>query len=169
MLSIYSGGKLIASTTEEHPFYVQYKQNNSVVASVQNVFYSVCKDHPVSKGQYVAGQYVAGQYVAGQYVAARKLKAGDRLLSRLLPTVLIDSVFVKDTLIRVYNFEVTQWHNYLVGEQAVLVHNAKYFGGKYVKDIITGNKEKFGELYRKEIMDEIHFGLKNISTIHTMI
>jgi hypothetical protein len=76
------GGKLIASPTPEHPFFVK-----------------------------------------NTYKPAKELVKGDTLLSKTNNFIVVDRVVTVDSVLDVYNFEVDEAHNYLVGEDAVLVHN----------------------------------------------
>ncbi len=76
------GGKLIASPTPEHPFFVK-----------------------------------------NTYKPAKELVKGDTLLSKTNNFIVIDKVVAVDSVLDVYNFEVEDSHNYLVGEDGVLVHN----------------------------------------------
>jgi Pretoxin HINT domain/A nuclease of the HNH/ENDO VII superfamily with conserved WHH len=76
------GGKLIASPTPEHPFFVK-----------------------------------------NTYKPAKELVKGDTLLSKTNNFIVVDKVVAVDSVLDVYNFEVEDSHNYLVGEDGVLVHN----------------------------------------------
>ncbi len=99
-------GKDTIHTTPEHPFYVP--QEEDIYASAENnKVLSVAK--------------------AGSWVLAKNLRKGAKifLFSTLLATV--DSTFAQDTTCTVYNFEVENTHNYFVGKEGVLVHNASYF------------------------------------------
>jgi hypothetical protein len=74
--------------------------------------------------------------VEGRWLPAGQLQKGDRLTlaegnvtaslggDALAPaTAQIDSIAYLDTLVRVYNLEVADFHTYFVGSQGVLVHN----------------------------------------------
>lgn len=61
----------------------------------------------------------------GKWVKANDLKAGDRLqLYQSSAQLALDSLARQDTSVTVYNFTVANNHNYFVGKQGVLVHNA---------------------------------------------
>ncbi|HAS42534.1 MAG TPA: hypothetical protein DCS93_18790, partial [Microscillaceae bacterium] len=80
-------------------------------------------------------------YINKRWLNAGKLKKGDTLTSfshqDLLATqspflenhstIIIDSVSLKDTLVKVYNFTVDKYHNYYVGNTGALVHNNCFF------------------------------------------
>lgn len=83
------GGKLIASPTPEHPFFVK-----------------------------------------NTYKPAKELVKGDSLLSKNQGYVVIEKTVVVDSVLNVYNFEVENDHNYLVGEDEILVHNTCW-GGEF--------------------------------------
>ena len=80
------GGKLIASPTPEHPFFVK-----------------------------------------NTYKPAKELVKGDSLLSKNQGYVIIEKTVVVDSVLNVYNFEVENDHNYLVGEEEIVVHNTCNF------------------------------------------
>nr|WP_299465864.1 polymorphic toxin-type HINT domain-containing protein [uncultured Microscilla sp.] len=60
---------------------------------------------------------------AGRWVAAENLQPGDSLWLFNQRRIAIDSLIKVDTTVRVYNFEVANFHTYYVGKQSVLVHN----------------------------------------------
>lgn len=61
----------------------------------------------------------------GKWVKANDLKAGNRLqLYQSSAQLALDSLARQDTSVTVYNFTVASNHNYFVGRQGVLVHNA---------------------------------------------
>ncbi len=65
------------------------------------------------------------------WIEAGELKTGDvlRLYTGELKTVEKVEIEVFDRPVKVYNFEVEDWHTYYVTEQGVLVHNAKNYDG----------------------------------------
>ena len=71
----------------------------------------------------------------------RKLEVlyiGDKLLDSKGNTLIVEDRKVEnlDETVKVYNFQVEDFHTYYVGERCVLVHNANnYEAGKY-----TGNR-----------------------------
>ncbi|AUG56368.1 polymorphic toxin-type HINT domain-containing protein [Acetivibrio saccincola] len=74
------------------------------------------------------------------WIEAGELKTGDvlRLYTGELKTVEKVEIEVFDRPVKVYNFEVEDWHTYYVTEQGVLVHNAKNYDGNGK----TGNTNK---------------------------
>jgi hypothetical protein len=78
-------------------------------------------------------------YANRQWTAAKELRKGVSilLLSGMIGTV--DSIAIIDTLVTTYNFEVANTHNYFVGVQGFLVHNA------CAKDI----KDRFQTFFKK--------------------
>ena len=60
---------------------------------------------------------------AGRWIAAEYLQSGDSLWLFHQRKIAIDSLVKVDTLVRVYNFEVANYHTYYVGKQGILVHN----------------------------------------------
>jgi intein/homing endonuclease len=73
-------------------------------------------------------------FVKNTYKPAKELVKGDTLLSKTNHFIVLDKVATVDSVLDVYNFEVDEAHNYLVGEDAVLVHNKCF--GEIVKDLI---------------------------------
>jgi hypothetical protein len=75
------------------------------------------------------------------WIEADELKAGDvlRLYTGELKAVEKVEIEVFDRPVKVYNFEVEDWHTYYVTEQGVLVHNAKDCGGN--GNASSGNRE----------------------------
>lgn len=59
------------------------------------------------------------------WVEARELKIGDRVLLSSGKVISIDNVIIEKLKIKVkvYNFEVEDWHTYFVSEIGILVHN----------------------------------------------
>ena len=70
--------------------------------------------------------------------------------------VAIDSI---DTLTKVYNFKVADWHNYYAGKKGVLVHNANY-------DNLLTRVNRFLDRFRTET----RLGLAGLNNIdgHTL-
>jgi len=60
------------------------------------------------------------------WVEAQNLVVGDRLVLYDESTVTIDSIRTvqKESPIKVYNFEVAEWHTYFITESNILFHNA---------------------------------------------
>ncbi len=93
-------GNEIIKATPEHPFYVVG-----------------CNDSRTADIGFGAG-----------WVKARDLRVGDALCLLSGETVTVESVTVTylDTPVKVYNFEVEDFHTYFVGEDGWLVHNTCY-------------------------------------------
>lgn len=75
-------------------------------------------------------------FVKNTYKPAKELVKGDTLLSKTNNFIVVDKVVAVDSVLDVYNFEVEDSHNYLVGEDGVLVHNrCAYFDvvGEFAK------------------------------------
>lgn len=70
-------------------------------------------------------------FVNGEFLEAKHIVAGDTLQLRDGTLQWVESVFRKDTVVTVYNFEVADFHTYYVSEDGVLVHNK----GKQIRDI----------------------------------
>ena len=71
-------------------------------------------------------------YVVGEgFVQAGDLKVGSPLLLLDGTTEKVSRIYVEalQTLVKVYNFEVEDWHTYYVSEEACLVHNSCGVGG----------------------------------------
>jgi len=62
------------------------------------------------------------------FVNAGDLRVGDKLLDNNCDVLIIESAEreVTETPVKVYNFQVEDWHTYHAGENGVLVHNAGY-------------------------------------------
>lgn len=60
------------------------------------------------------------------WTAAYELRTGDKLLLQNGKIVIVEMVQYKilKKSVKVYNFEVSDWHNYFVSDSKVLVHNA---------------------------------------------
>ncbi len=59
-----------------------------------------------------------------KYLEASRIKEGMRLLTMAGAMLVVDDVQAIDSTLDVHNFEVEQLHNYFVGTEGVLVHNA---------------------------------------------
>ncbi|TNE54018.1 MAG: hypothetical protein EP338_09000 [Bacteroidetes bacterium] len=62
-------------------------------------------------------------YVEGRWIEAKDLVVGDKLYSLDSEGVILSRKYEIDTLVTVYNFEVSENHNYFVSGLDVLVHN----------------------------------------------
>jgi len=98
--------------TFEHEVYELYHvviDGKEIVTTAEHPFYKVDKISENGNG----------------FVCAKDLKPGDQILLLEGNTGTVDKVFKEelDEPIKVYNFEVKDYHTYFVGEQGVLVHN----------------------------------------------
>lgn len=82
------------------------------------------------------------------WISAKYLEVGDVL--RLLDdsNAVVENVEIKelDSIIKVYNFEVEDFHTYFVGEDRVLVHNDCYVSGNSNNLSLTTSKFISGEV-----------------------
>ncbi|NJO00353.1 MAG: hypothetical protein HC880_00555 [Bacteroidia bacterium] len=131
LINVYTKGQSLCQSTPEHPFW------------------------SVSEKKYVEAQH---------------LKRGDKLLGltpettasiQALPylphyEVEVDSLGWIDSTLTVYNFEVEGLHNYLVGAEGILVHNASYdfknYNHKGIKYF-----QKYENVVLKEMYDDNNF------------
>lgn len=70
-------------------------------------------------------------YVQGRgFIEAGNLLVGDKLISVNGEDLVIEKFFIEETSepVKVYNFQVEDYHTYFVGGCAVWVHNAEYVG-----------------------------------------
>jgi hypothetical protein len=83
------------------------------------------------------------------WIEAGELKTGDvlRLYTGELKTVEKVEIEVFDRPVKVYNFEVEDWHTYYVTEQGVLVHNAKNYDGNGKTGVGNKGTPKTGTVY----------------------
>jgi len=64
-------------------------------------------------------------YVAGKgWTPAREVRSGDQFITGEDCALIVDAIERQDGDVHVYNFEVSIDHNYYVGEEGVLTHNA---------------------------------------------
>ena len=106
-------------------------------------------------------------WVVGKgWTGASHLKSGDILKLENGKKVKVDEVWIEKliTPVKVYNFEVADWHTYYVSDAGVLVHNKcvkvasksvkvdksyfKNFDGHFEKHVI--NQKEFGNISRDE-------------------
>ncbi|MBQ8924136.1 MAG: glycohydrolase toxin TNT-related protein [Lachnospiraceae bacterium] len=93
-------------------------------------------------------------YVVGYgFIPAGELKAGDIILLLDGTTKEVESVSIEylEQPVKVYNFEVEDWHTYYVSEQGVLVHNQCYTtevpkGGSKSTEIVPYYPENNGAI-----------------------
>jgi hypothetical protein len=73
------------------------------------------------------------------FVLASDLREGERLLTKTGITKLVTKV-IEQQAQPVYNLEIRQWHNFLVGSSGVVVHNQyPKFGKNFADKIFTPN------------------------------
>jgi hypothetical protein len=82
----------------------------------------------------------------GEWIKAGELQIGDEILKSDGTWAIVESV-VSRSNDKVYNFEVSQNHNYFVGEQSLLVHNTcgDYLAKKAPKQVTPGTKKLSGQ------------------------
>ena len=120
--------------TFEHEVYELYHvviDGKEIVTTAEHPFYRVDKDSDNGNG----------------FVGAKDLKPGDQILLLEGNTGTVDKVFKEDLTepLKVYNFEVKDYHTYFVGEQGVLVHNSCK-GGSPSGKVWDYSKQFNGEL-----------------------
>ena len=105
--------------TFEHEVYELYHvviDGKEIVTTAEHPFYKVDKISENGNG----------------FVCAKDLKPGDQILLLEGITGKVEEVFKEELTepVKVYNFEVKDYHTYFVGEQGVLVHNSCDGGSK---------------------------------------
>lgn len=107
--------------TFEHDVYELYHvviDGEEIVTTAEHPFYKVDKISENGNG----------------FVCAKDLKPGDQILLLEGITGKVEEVFKEELTepVKVYNFEVKDYHTYFVGEQGVLVHNSCNGGSKNI-------------------------------------
>lgn len=87
-------------------------------------------------------------WLSGKWVEAKEIKIGDFVTLFNKKTEPVKSLLQKDTIIKVYNFTVANYHTYYVSELNILVHNSNPCANQSVKYLTynTGNFAKNLEL-----------------------
>ena len=95
------------------------------------------------------------------FVSAGELYIGDKLLDSNGNTLLVEDrkVEILDEPVKVYNFQVDDFHTYHVGENGVLVHNAtdaykalrKVSPSKEIRDAVNKDGKKVDPIYGYEV------------------
>ena len=77
------------------------------------------------------------------FVSAGELYIGDKLLDSNGNTLLVEDRKVEnlDEPVKVYNFQVEDFHTYHVGENVILVHNAEKYGNGHYKNNPSDNSK----------------------------
>ena len=114
--------------TFEHEVYELYHvviDGKEIVTTAEHPFYRVDKDSDNGNG----------------FVGAKDLKSGDQILLLECITGTVEEAFKEELTepVKVYNFEVKDYHTYFVGEQGVLVHNS-CDGGRNSAGLVTGGE-----------------------------
>ena len=117
-------------------------------------------------------------YVQGRgFVEAGKLLVGDKLLDVNGNVLLVENFDVEltDDSVKVYNFEVEDFHTYLVGGFRILVHNADYKitlsrekypeSAKHIEDAIKNGQPRELTINRSGAKSNIKASLKGISKV----
>jgi DNA/RNA non-specific endonuclease/Pretoxin HINT domain len=103
--------KVVRTFTKKASKLVRLITNrDTIFATPEHPFYAV-DDAPDGSNQ-------------GNWVIAGSLKKGIKVLLASGMLASVESAFAFDTTVTVYNFEVEKTHNYFVGIEGVLVHNA---------------------------------------------
>ncbi len=87
--------------------------------------------HLTINGELIKTTYEHPFYVKEHgFVNAGELYIGDKLLDSNGSTLIVEDrkVEIIDKPVKVYNFQVEDFHTYHVGENCILVHNANYIG-----------------------------------------
>jgi hypothetical protein len=88
------------------------------------------------------------------FVLASDLREGERLLSKTGITKLVTKVIEQQSQ-PVYNLEIRQWHNFLVGSSGVVVHNACFENLKaIIDDLDPVEREKKLREYLKDVYSQ---------------
>jgi hypothetical protein len=90
-----------------------------------------------------------GESVDGAWKNAEDLTLDDELwlLDKRNKSIFSLDLEPQDQPVKVYNFEVPDWHNYFVGMWMMLVHNACENGAKKVYGILKGEKVFLKDFY----------------------
>jgi len=94
-------------------------------------------------------------YLEGKWVKAGDLSRGDRLYLFHSRKVALDSLTKVDTSVTVYNFSVAKNHNYYVGKEGVLVHNANGYGDTFSQMTAKSTRRKLRSINDKNFGYEI--------------
>ena len=91
--------------------------------------------HLTISGENIISTYDHPYYVKDKgFVSAESLWIGAELIDKNGNVVLVEQLYrenLGDESVKVYNFQVEEYHTYFVGRTMILVHNAKYDVGKY--------------------------------------
>ena len=91
--------------------------------------------HLTINGENIISTYDHPYYVKDKgFVSAEALWIGAELIDKNGNVVLVEQLYrenLGDESVKVYNFQVEEYHTYFVGRTMILVHNAKYDVGKY--------------------------------------
>ena len=109
--------------------------------------------HIIAGGKEIVSTLDHPYYVAGRgFVNACQLCIGSPLLDADGKILEVEQIYKeqlgKNEEVKVYNFQVEDWHTYHVGEMEVLVHNAEYGSGSKAIDT-----SKYTELSNAEVVD----------------
>lgn len=102
--------------------------------------------HLTINGELIQTTHDHPFYVKGTgFVNAKDLYAGDRLLNADGRVLTVENITFEtaEAPVKVYNFQVEDFHTYHVGENGVLVHNADYNKQQLLE---AGNQQDKGEL-----------------------
>lgn len=93
-------------------------------------------------------------YVDGEWISAEELKQGDILTIADGTTLEVISVTFEnlESPVKIYNFEVEDWHNYYVADSGVLVHNMNC--AKINEAVASGGKSGSGSKIANKFPNE---------------
>jgi hypothetical protein len=90
-------------------------------------------------------------FVTNKYIEASSLHIGDTLFSE--ESVIINSIFNKDTLATVYNFTVLDNANYFITNDKILVHNTCFAGRLEKYEHLTKELDKLSPEAKRRFME----------------
>jgi hypothetical protein len=105
------------SATGNHPFWVQSPGSGAAPLTQR----PLALHHTGEDAEYLGPN-------GGRWVQARHLTPGDQLLLKDGRSATVCGLTVRTERTRVYNLNVLELHNYAVGTNGLLVHNARYSG-----------------------------------------
>jgi hypothetical protein len=97
---------------------------SEVVQTTKRTWYKLYRILSGRDTIYATPSHPFYEYSQKRYIAADSLRKGMKLLTMLGASLVVNDIQAKDTIVTVYNFEVEHQHNYFVGTEGYLVHNA---------------------------------------------
>ena len=113
--------------------------------------------HITVNGEEIVSTVDHPYYVKGKgFVKAADLCIGFELMDNNGNTLVVEQIFretLHDETVKVYNFQVDEYHTYYVGENSILVHNAEdYIKANRVpldKETVLSDKSKYTKINRR--------------------